>query len=108
MRESPTIEISWVETDEDVRQKLAYAASLLRGTLPVWPEAVLMLTGSVNAASRLRDRLVTQHGLSSRQVAINSINDPFDNGRTLTLSIVYFPKKAGTRSVWVEFKPDIL
>lgn len=107
MRETPPIEVH----RDDVRKidgPLAYVAALLKGSLPVWPEAVARITGNGMIASSAWEQLERVHGVPTGHVRIDQVFRPKLHD-SVSVAIVYAAASASTstRSVWVEFKLDL-
>jgi hypothetical protein len=106
MRVSPSIDVNRNDFDRTDGNALAYAAALLKGTLPTWPQAVLKLAGRDMVARAAQDRLEQVHGVPRGKAQVEPIFGA-ENPDSISVSIEYFPARPGMRKVWVEFKLDL-
>lgn len=107
MRESPAIAVNRNDLQRSEQNPLAYVAAIFNPTLTQWPQAQIVITGNGLVSNSAKELLSRVHGVPMSKVQINSVYLE-RNPDEIHISISYFPRRAGTRSVWVEFIPDLL
>ena len=112
MNQSPAIQVTRKEVesvDATVPGKpLPYVAALFKGTLPAYPNAVLLIGGSLGVARIVQQKLEQPLGIPSNKIEIVSIPDSRLND-TVNISISYYPNSyfntwTAKQKVWVEFE----
>lgn len=93
---------------------LPYIAALFKGTLPAYPEAVLLISGSLGVAKIAQDKLERLLGVPLNKIEILSIPDPRLQDK-VNIEISYFPDASRSadvtyslkRKCWIEFEAKL-